>query len=177
MALTLPRSRSSLHPFITTGPEVPATDMPGLLATYLLAWSIRIPQATCIHATRSPAARIPPIPEVMPGAPAMSNGPPTPVYSPARRPISTRAVEALDGTPTRGVRGNPPTPMVGRGLRRAMERGPEAVAIGPTLPVSERSGAALRSPTDVKSRTSRRALQTCPCGEGPSHRRDTFGNV
>ncbi len=43
-----------------------ATEILSLSATYFFAAFVFIPRAICIRATRSPADRIPPIPEAMP---------------------------------------------------------------------------------------------------------------
>ena len=88
------------------------TATPSFCATYALASTSLIPWI-CIRATRSPAARIPPIPEASAWVTAIPRGSPTPTYSPSRLQSSTRALEAREVT-SMGVWSwtvTPPTPI------------------------------------------------------------------
>ena len=83
-----------------------------LSATYCLA-SVILIFLSCIRATRSPAARMPPIDEANGCAMCMPVGSPVPTYNPSALPISImaalRAGHDVDGGASNI--GTPPTPM------------------------------------------------------------------
>ena len=100
---------------MATGSLRSAVVQPSLSATYCLASLRRMPRVICIRATRSPAARIPPMPEACAWACAIPRGSPDAHLQPVD--LAGCSTKRLRGAATRrrraGARniGTPPTPM------------------------------------------------------------------
>ena len=61
-----------------------------------------MPRVICMRATRSPAVRIPPMPEASACVEAIPRGSPTPTYNPSTLQMSTSALEAREVASTGG---------------------------------------------------------------------------
>ena len=85
---------------MTTGSERSPAATPSLPATYALASLSLIPRVICILATRSPAVRMPPMPEATEWAHGWASMSPAPTYKPSRRRMSTQAREARETAST-----------------------------------------------------------------------------
>ncbi len=108
-----PIPSSSLMSLMTYSSLRSIGETPSFLATNFFASPMRMLFAISILATRSPAALIPLIPEVMMWVIGIPIGSPTPIYIPSTPAISTMDLLALDTASIGGVSiiGIPPTPI------------------------------------------------------------------
>jgi len=109
----MPIPRSSLRRRITSSLVRSDTSTPNFFATYFLASASFILREICIQATRSPAVRMPPIPEAIICDRCIPKGSPTPIYNPSILPILASALDTRETVSNGGlsIMGTPPTPI------------------------------------------------------------------